>query len=105
VPAFAFDEVPDKNVCGGCAAQYRRRFGMTDGRSGQGPGGSSGAETNGPLPADEAAEPAGGTGDAEIPIGVPVSEEEFRRMKEAAQRPTESDEETELSEQKYVDDG
>jgi hypothetical protein len=31
--------------------------------------------------------PAEGAGDIEIPIGVPVSSEEFRRLKEEARRP------------------
>ena len=30
-----------------------------------------------------------GAGDIEIPIGVPVSNEEFRRLKEESQRPDE----------------
>jgi hypothetical protein len=43
-------------------------------------------------------------GDIEIPLGVPVSEEEFRRMKEAAKHPGGADEE-DASEQAQEDEG
>ncbi len=51
-------------------------------------GGTSGAAAH---PADDATEETGavpaGPGDTEVPIGVPVGPEEFRRLKEQATRP------------------
>ncbi len=44
------------------------------------------ADTSSPQDADEPA-----TGEIEIPLGVPISDEEFRRLKREAQRPTEAD--------------
>jgi hypothetical protein len=51
-------------------------------------GGTGGAES-GPAPAGGPSreDEAPGSGATEIPLGVPMSEEEFRRLKEAARRP------------------
>jgi hypothetical protein len=51
-------------------------------------GGARGA-ASGPAPDEpthDGTEPAG-AGDVEMPIGVPVGEDEFRRLKEEARRP------------------
>jgi len=72
---------------------------MSSGQDRHGTGESSGAETSGPSANDDAREPSEGSGDLEIPIGVPVSEEEFRRLKEEARRHRRSAEEAESDEE------
>jgi hypothetical protein len=56
---------------------------MDSSRSGQGEGGAQGASSDGSPSAEE---PTQGDGDMEIPIGIPVTEDEYRRLKEAARR-------------------
>jgi hypothetical protein len=48
--------------------------------------GSGGAQGRSSDASPSAEEPQQDSGDIEVPIGVPVSEEEFRRLKEAARR-------------------
>ncbi len=54
--------------------------------------GGAGGDESGPAPAGGPSrdDEAPGTGATEIPLGVPMSEEEFRRLKEAARRPARS---------------
>ena len=73
---------------------------MDTSRSDQGAGGAEGASSN-ERPSSE--EPTQEAGDVAIPIGVPVSEEEFRRLKEAARRQEESEEPTDDQAQQDVD--
>jgi len=56
-----------------------------DSGSGEAEGASSDSEPSGHEPSEDRSEE--GPGDIEIPIGVPVSSEEFRRLKEDARRP------------------
>ena len=64
--------------------------------SGGAEGSSSRSAPSGRQPSAD--EPAEGAGDIEIPIGVPVSNEEFRRLKEEAQRPDEREPESDSDE-------
>lgn len=64
--------------------------------SGAAEGSSSRSAPSGRQPSAD--EPAEGAGDIEIPIGVPVSNEEFRRLKEEAQRPGERESESDSDE-------
>jgi hypothetical protein len=57
------------------------------GSRGSGAGETEGAASDAASGNDpETDEPEEGTGDIEIPIGVPVSGEEFRRLKEESRR-------------------
>jgi hypothetical protein len=51
--------------------------------------GTGSGAASGPAPAGSPSrdDEAPGSGDVEIPLGMPISEEEFRRLKEAARRP------------------
>ena len=66
--------------------------GHTGSGSGGAEGSSSRSEPSGRQPSED--KPAEGAGDIEIPIGVPVSNEEFRRLKEESQRPDERESES-----------
>lgn len=55
-----------------------------DSGSGEAEGASSDSEPSGREPSED--RPEEGPGDIEIPIGVPVSSEELRRLKEDARR-------------------
>jgi hypothetical protein len=59
---------------------------MTDGQDEHGPGQSSGRGVEPPSKDSQADEPDESSGDIEIPLGVPITEQEFRRLKEEAQR-------------------
>lgn len=52
--------------------------------------GSGDAQGRSSQASPSAEEPQQDSGDIEIPIGVPVTEEEFRRLKEASRRQEES---------------
>jgi len=64
--------------------------------SGEAEGASSDSEPSGREPSED--RPEEGPGEIEIPIGVPVSGEELRRLKEDARRPEKREPESDTDE-------